>query len=371
MSKNIVKIVLTGGPCAGKTTAIGKISERLSDAGYKVIVIAETPTEIFLSGVGIGENGLSCVDFQYAVLKLQIEKEKLYEEIALRLPQEKILIVCDRGCADGNAYCSSEEFRGLLDIMGTNNVAIRDGYDAVFHLKTAADGAEEFYTTANNSARSETLEQARIIDSNTIDAWVGHPHFRIIDNSTDFDAKINRLLTEIRIVLGLPIPVENERKFLVAMPDISFLLSNFHSKKINIAQTYIKPEKGEDERRIRQRGEDDNYLYYLTSKRKLTKGKRIETERQIKQKEYLSMLLYADKKRNQIIKKRYCFVYNNLYFELDIYPFWQKQSILEIELTVENQEIELPPFLNIIEEVTGDDNYKNSSLAILVPEELV
>jgi hypothetical protein len=32
-------------------------------------------------------------------------------------------------------------------------------YDGVFHLVTAAIGAEKFYTLANNTARSETPEQ--------------------------------------------------------------------------------------------------------------------------------------------------------------------------------------------------------------------
>jgi hypothetical protein len=33
-------------------------------------------------------------------------------------------------------------------------------YDAVFHLVTAADGATMYYTTANNTARGETIDEA-------------------------------------------------------------------------------------------------------------------------------------------------------------------------------------------------------------------
>lgn len=50
------------------------------------------------------------------------------------------------------------------------------------HLVTAADGAPEFYTTTNNEARYEGIEDAKELDKKLINAWVGHPHFSIIDN---------------------------------------------------------------------------------------------------------------------------------------------------------------------------------------------
>lgn len=47
--------------------------------------------------------------------------------------------------------------------------------DFVVHLVTAADGAEQHYTTVNNSIRTETPEEARILDKKTLDAWNDHP----------------------------------------------------------------------------------------------------------------------------------------------------------------------------------------------------
>ena len=43
-----------------------------------------------------------------------------------------------------------------------------------------------------NSARTETPQQAALLDDKLIRAWSGHPHFRVIDNSTDFDEKMNK-----------------------------------------------------------------------------------------------------------------------------------------------------------------------------------
>ena len=45
-------------------------------------------------------------------------------------------------------------------IVNKNEKDLRDNYDAVFHLVTAAKGAEEFYTLSNNTARTETVEEA-------------------------------------------------------------------------------------------------------------------------------------------------------------------------------------------------------------------
>ena len=41
---NIKRIVLTGGPCAGKTTALVRIVEHFSSLGFKVFTVPEVPT---------------------------------------------------------------------------------------------------------------------------------------------------------------------------------------------------------------------------------------------------------------------------------------------------------------------------------------
>ena len=62
-------------------------------------------------------------------------------------------------------------------------------------------------------------------------------------------------------------------------------------------------------------------------------------------------------------------MYKNQYFEIDIYPFWDSQAILEIELADEKQKIELPDFLDIIEEVTDKEEYQNSAIAKRIKKE--
>ena len=49
--KKVYKIALTGGPCAGKTTALSWIDNYFSKKGYSVLFVSETATELITGGV--------------------------------------------------------------------------------------------------------------------------------------------------------------------------------------------------------------------------------------------------------------------------------------------------------------------------------
>ena len=366
---NINKIVLTGGPCAGKTTALNWINNYFSQRGYTVLTVPETATELISNGVSPWTCS-SSFDFQMFLLKLQKTKEKVFEDAALTMDKEKILIVCDRGVLDAKAYIKELEFKKMLKEFKTNETKERDSYDAVFHLVTAAKGKEEYYTTENNKARTEGLDEAVKADDKVISAWTGHPHFRVIDNSTEFDKKLERLIKEIAVFLGEPEPYEIERKYLIEYPDIKKLENMSNCQKIDIIQTYLKS-NSDKERRVRARGIDGDYLYYLTEKKEISKLKRVELERKLTQDEYIKYLMEADQKLHPIRKTRYCLTENNQYFEIDVYPEWKNQAIMEIELNDENQKVYIPKLINIVKEVTNDDSYKNYEMAKSMPKELV
>lgn len=362
--KQITKIVITGGPCAGKTTGLSWIQNAFTDLGYAVLFVPETATELISGGVAPWTLNTN-FDYQLCQLKLQIEKEKIFEEAAKKIfNSDKILIVCDRGTIDNKAYMTEGEFNRALSDLKLNETELRDTYDAVFHLVSAAKGAEEFYTLSNNQARTETIEEAAHMDNKLISAWTGHPHFRIIDNANGFERKMKHLISEIASFLGEPEPFEIERKFLIEYPDTAALDKNPNCKKVEIIQTYLNADNG-DEIRVRQRGENGNYIYFKTIKKKVDEIKRIEIETRLTKDEYLTLLMDADTTKKQIRKDRYCLTYDSQYFEIDIYPFWQDKAIVEIELTNENTEIKFPDFIKIIKEVTDDSNYKNASLALL------
>lgn len=327
-----------------------------------VLFVPETASELILGGITpwtIDTN----FNFETYIMKLQLAKEKLFEEASAHFDNyDKILIVCDRGILDCKAYMTELEFTTALSKLGQNEVSVRDSYDAVFHLVTAASGAKDFYSLENNKARTETIEEAIKKDEMTLNAWTGHPHLRVIDNSTNFENKMLRLVTEISMFLGEPMPYEIERKFLIEYPDIEMLEKLPNCKKVEIVQTYLSAKKDE-EIRIRQRGSGKCFTYTRTVKKQVASGVRIEREKRISKDEYLRLLLDTDTNKRQIRKNRYCLMYKNQYFEIDVYPFWNDKAILEIELREENQNIEFPKMLKIIKEVTNDSKYSNFALA--------
>lgn len=360
-SVDITKIVITGGPCAGKTTGMSWIQNAFSSRGYRVLFVPETATELITGGVAPWTCG-SNLDYQKCQVTLQLEKERLFRQAAETMRDEKILIVCDRGVMDNKAYMTEVEFQAVLNALDLDAVTLRDDYDGVFHLVTAAKGAEEFYTLGNNQARTESPEQARELDNKLIAAWTGHPHLRVIGNDTDFDNKMKKLVAEIAALLGEPEPFEIERKFLIEYPDIAWLESLPHCHKVDIIQTYLLSPTG-DEVRVRQRGENGSYTYYQTIKRNVTGIKRVEIERRLTQREYLTLLMEADPSMHPIRKTRYCLTWDEQYFEIDVYPFWDDKAIVEIELSDEDAEIRFPKELKVIREVSEDERYKNYSLA--------
>ena len=361
MSKNITKIVITGGPCAGKSTAMSWIRNAFRQRGYNVLFVPETATELITGGVAPWTCG-SNTDYQKCQVELQLTKERLFRQAAETMPDEKILIVCDRGVMDNKAYMNEEEFNAVLKALHGEEVTWRDSYDAIFHLVTAANGAEAFYSAANNAARYETVEQAVELDSRLAGAWTGHRYLRIIDNSTGFEEKMRRLEEEIAIFLGEERPYEMERKFLIRFPDLAWLGKNPLCHRVDIDQTYLVSDDNE-EIRVRRRGEKGNYIYYETHKRILDGMKRMSTETRLSKSEYRRLLKNADPKRRTIHKKRYCLTYDNQYFEIDIYPFWEDKAILEIELRDEKTPIRFPKEIQVIREVTDDPEYKNAALA--------
>ena len=357
----ISKIVITGGPCAGKTTAMSWIQNAFTRQGYRVLFVPETATELISGGVAPW-TCRSNQDYQICQLTLQQHKESVFEAAARTMDAEKVLIVCDRGMLDNKAYMTEAEFSSVLQAFGADEVTLRDSYNAVFHLVTAAKGAEEFYTTANNTARTESPEQASALDDRLIAAWTGHPHLRVIDNTSDFSDKMRRLIAEISAFLGEPEPYEIERKFLIAYPDLKWLDSLPNCQRVEIIQTYLKSTR-DTEVRLRQRGLDGSYLYYKTTKRTISGLKRVETEQRLSQQEYLRLLMEADPDYRPIRKTRYCLTWENQYFEIDIYPFWKHKAIAEIELRSEDTPVRMPDGLTVIQEVTEDPAYKNAAIA--------
>lgn len=360
----VTSIALTGGPCGGKTTSISVLEQELTNKGYQVFIVEEMATNIIKSGASPAV--INYMTFQKMMVELQHKRNLVYEEMAREFADthnKDVLIIYDRGIPDCKGFLTDEEYSQVIKECGLDEIKVMDYYDGVFHLVTAADGAPEAYTCENNSARTETPEQAIERDKGCMRAWTGHPHLRVLKNHCTFQEKIDKLLEEVYTLLGVPVPVEIERKYLVEMPNMDELKSKFDTTTVDIIQTYLVEKEDGVERRVRQRGVNGSYTFYYTEKQNINNLSRIEKERKISEIEYLTLLMEADTSLHQIKKQRTCFVYDGGYFELDVYPFWNDKAILEIELTNENNKVTLPDCIKLIEEVTDNDDYKNRELA--------
>ena len=81
--KDIKKIVLTGGPCAGKTTALVKIMEHFTSHGFKVFTIPEVPTMFLQAGMDyLTKNRNLFYEGEKATLEIQLALEDKFMKLA-------------------------------------------------------------------------------------------------------------------------------------------------------------------------------------------------------------------------------------------------------------------------------------------------
>jgi len=362
---DIKKIVLTGGPCAGKTTALVKITEYFSGFGYKVFNVPEVPTIYSAAGWNyLTPNRDLYYQGERAILETQLALERQFMQLA-EVCTKPVLIVCDRGALDISAYIKPEEWDEITRMAGTNTNDLRESYDAVLHLVSAADGAEQYYTTATNATRyeqanEEGLRIARALDKKVIKAWTGHPHLRVINNHDDFENKLNRVLKEISKVVGLPQPVQEERIFRVEIvgeiPECS---------ESEITQTYLVAEPGCEVRLRRREWSGGKVVNVHRSKKRLSDTQVIETERKVDNNLYEQMLQQADPYRATIKKKRQSFIWKGQFFEIDTFREPVSDLVMmETKGVMEKETIKFPPFVKVLEDVTGKSSYLNYNIAL-------
>jgi len=361
----IKKIVLTGGPCAGKTTALVKITEYFSGFGYKVFNVPEVPTIYSTAGWNyLTPNRDLYYQGERAILETQLFLENQFMRLA-EVCTKPVLIVCDRGAMDISAYIKPEEWLEITAMAGTSPNELIERYDAVLHLVSAADGAEQYYTTATNATRyeqanEEGLRIARELDKKVIKAWTGHPHLRVINNHVDFENKLNRVLNEISKVVGLPQPPQEERVYRVEItgeiPECS---------ESEITQTYLVAEPGCEVRLRRRQWSGGKVVNVHRSKKRISETEVIETERHIDNNLYEQMLQQADPYRQTIRKRRQSFIWKGQFFQIDTFLAPVNDLVMmETKGVAEQETINFPPFVKVIEEVTGNQTYYNYNIAL-------
>ena len=134
-------------------------------------------------------------------------------------------------------------------------------------------------------------------------------------------------------------PLEIERKFLIEMPDRTLL--DRCPVRWEMWQTYLLSRPGVSARVRRRVGETEQFFH--TEKQRLTDRTCVEREREIDAREYEALLAQRDPARVTIHKVRYCLPEGGLVFEIDVYPFWRRLAVMEVELQREDQRFTVPP----------------------------
>lgn len=355
MTIKIHKIALTGGPGSGKSTSLECLVKKIEEHGYKVFIVPEAATLMFLGGID-----LRVVPFnerktlQVNLMKFMMAMEDAFFEIAKASDKDSVIIY-DRGLLDPLAFMDKEMWLSIAEDTGWTPSRLRDRYDAVILLLSAANGAEEHYTTANNKARAESPAQAISIDNKLQEVWLGHPHLRVIGACSEFSDKLRKIINVVYKTIGIPEPIEYEKKYLIES-EINIPLSYNDSL---IEQTYLT-----DGSRIRCRSFGDCKQYTRTIKENISAGKNKEHETIIGYSDYNKYLDLADPDSLTIMKIRRCFLWEKQYFEYDMYI--QPHAglrVLEIELDSDDQDVIMPPFIIDYKDVTGDNQYSNKNLA--------
>ena len=163
-------------------------------------------------------------------------------------------------------------------------------------------------------------------------------------------------------------PVEIERKYIIKMPSLDILHAQDGYTKSEILQIYLPSENGETHR-IRRRAYADKTVYFETRKIRIDKMSSHEDEREISEARFCELSKNPLLGSLPIEKLRHTFVYLGQLFEIDVYPQWKNTAVMETELDTREREVEIPAFVEIIREVTGDKAYSNASMSKNFPPE--
>ncbi|CAM2066516.1 AAA family ATPase [Sulfidibacter corallicola] len=185
------RIVLTGGPGGGKTTAADLFRREIGDS---VVVVPEAATMLFSGGFprAESEDGLAAV--QHAIYHVQRNLEDVQ---AARYPDR--ILLCDRGTVDGAAYWPGGG-EAFFESLGTSLEEELERYDAVLFFETAAAG--QISIEGGNPIRTESLSEALSLDQHLRRLWSQHPHFHLVRHANSFFKKITFGLAHLESLVG-------------------------------------------------------------------------------------------------------------------------------------------------------------------------
>ena len=350
----IIKIVLTGGPCAGKTTALESIKKYLQQNNIPVVIVPETATELIRSiQMPLGDS--TTYDFQSLVLRKQLSKEGIAEDYIKNIlkPEGKCVIIYDRGILDNRAYLNSRtDINELLKKHNLTEIEVLDSYDLVLNLLSLATCKKEEYNFSNE-ARMENVEDASVADVRTTLAWIAHRNLKIIDSSISLEEETEIIIDYVKeIIEGNQ--TRSFKRFLVNDSLSNYkIYDNNNSETLYITDYYIEGVNNNYNYVVSKREHNNDVSYVYTIYSCNEEKKCFILDKQITKEKFFELLI-----NNKILKKE-------IRKEINFYDNWQKYTlcfygdctILEIEENKQKRELIIPDNLEIVDEL-GNDKVK-------------
>ncbi len=186
------RIVLTGGPGGGKTTAADLMRR---EVGERIVVVPEAATMLFSGGFPRHKEIHARRSAQTAIYHVQ----RNLEDIHSTLFPERILL-CDRGTLDSTVYWPSNDGESFYDALETTLQAELARYDAVIFFETAAVG--NLSIEGGNPTRTESIDEAIEIDRRLQQVWGQHPNYNFIAHEQSFLKKLEVAIETLTSFLG-------------------------------------------------------------------------------------------------------------------------------------------------------------------------
>lgn len=155
------KIVLTGGPCGGKTESIQFLSDKLIEQHYSVKIIDETANSLLRLGYMPSVN-ISIFDFQNLLFKIQFLNEYMSEG-------KSNILLCDRGLFDGKVYIGNDDFQKILDLNKVKEKEVFSTYDGALYFRSIS---YEYPDEFSKKRIYESPEVGRIRDERCKEIWI-------------------------------------------------------------------------------------------------------------------------------------------------------------------------------------------------------
>jgi thymidylate kinase len=368
LDDEIYIVVLTGGPCAGKTTTMNKsLRQAIAIPHCEVFVAQEAANHLKNGNINFQSAGGDST-FQRLIITHQLEAERAAVITGIKHkyahPEDKVIIVLDRSIMDGQAYFKKAvEFEEILKDFGLTTKAVYERSDKVIYLRSAAVGAEHAYTTSDGTKRDESIEEAAKLDQKVYKAWRKHPHFVVVDNIFRFNEKLDYAISEIFGVAGIKIPVKACRRFIIKTPNAFILHSNTsHLESFWDKSIFLKSEPANPNlyRSIRIRTGGKTITYHQSEQRwdkvknprtnRVTEEAVYDTTFQISESTVLESLLQIDPHINSVEKMVNTFYVNDIFYcELSVFECNQEYGYLRVFFDCNEEDIE--EYIDIIRDI--------------------